>query len=104
MTDYILVYQGGVEPATKEEGAAHMAKWQAWAQGLGDAIVNPGTPTGSPKIVSADGVSDDTGPSAMSGYTIVQTDSMDGALKMAKECPFIEMEGATLAVAELKKM
>ena len=104
MTNYILVYRGGAKPATKEEGVAHMAKWQAWMQGLGDAIVNPGTPMGSPKIVSADGVSDDTGPSAMTGYTIVQADSLEGVLEMAKECPYIEMDGATLAVAELMKM
>ncbi len=104
MTNYILVYQGGTEPATKEEGAAHMAKWQAWMQGLGDAIVNPGTPTRSPKIVSADGVSDDIGPKAMTGYTIIEAESQDEALEMAKKCPFIEMDGGTIVVAEMMKM
>ncbi len=103
MTKFILIYQGGAESAAKEEGAAGRAKWQAWMQGFGDAIVS-NNPMGRAKIVSADGVSDDIGPGVMTGFTIVQADGMDGALKMAAECPYLEMDGATLVVAELREM
>jgi len=104
MTNYIILYLGGAVPATKEEGAASRAKWEAWTQGLGDAAVNAGTPMMNPKIVSTDGVSDATGVGAITGYTIVEAGSMDEALKMAKECPYIEMDGGSLTVAELMKM
>ena len=102
MPEYILAYHGGKKPESPEEGAKHMARWKDWLGGLGDAVVNPGTPLGKSKIVSSDGVSDGGGPDALTGFSIVKADNMDAALEMAKGCPFIEI--GTLEVAELKKM
>ncbi len=102
MPEYIIAYHGGKEPESPEEGAKGMAKWQAWLGGLGDAIVNPGTPLGRNRIVSSSGVSDDGGPDPLTGYTIVKADDMDAALEMAKACPFLEM--GTLEVAEVMQM
>jgi hypothetical protein len=39
----------------------------------------------------------------MSGYTIIQADSMDAALSIAKACPFLEI-GGSLEVSELIEM
>ncbi len=103
MSNYIIAYHGGRKPETPEEGAEHMAKWKAWIGGLGDAVVNPGTPLGKSRIVSASGVSDDGGSDPMSGFSVVKADSIDAALEMAKECPFLEL-GGTLEVAEMKEM
>ncbi|MFV1998610.1 MAG: YciI family protein [Acidiferrobacterales bacterium] len=102
MSNYILAYHGGKKPESPEEGAKHMAKWQAWVGGLGDAVVNPGTPLGTSKIVSSDGVSDEAGSDALTGYSIVKADSMDAALDMAKACPFLDI--GTLEVAEVMEM
>jgi len=49
MSNYVLSYHGGRTPESPEEGAKQMAKWKAWVGGLGDAVVNPGTPLGKPK-------------------------------------------------------
>ena len=57
MPNYILAYHGGKKPETPEEGAEGMAKFQAWVRDLGDAAINPGTPLGMSKTVSADGIS-----------------------------------------------
>ena len=103
MPNYIIAYHGGKKPASPEAGAAHMEKWKAWVAGLGDAAVNPGTPLMGTRIVSSDGVSDDGGPHSMSGYSIVKADDMEGALEMAKCCPFLET-GGTLEVAEQMEM
>ena len=103
MSNYIIAYHGGKKPETPEEGAKHMAKWKAWVGGLGDAVVNPGTPLGKSKMVSSGGVSDDGGPNALTGYSIVKADSMDAALEMAKGCPFLDF-GGTLEVAEVMEM
>ena len=46
----MIAYYGGNQPSS-EEGMAQMNKWKAWVQGLGDAIVNPGTPLPVSKIV-----------------------------------------------------
>ena len=103
MSNYVIAYHGGKKPETPEEGAKHMAKWKAWVDGLGDAVVNPGTPLGKSKTVSSAGVSDDGGSNPMSGFSIVTADSMDAALEMAKKCPFLEF-GGTLEVAEVMEM
>ena len=103
MPNYIMAYHGGRKPESPEEGAKHMGKWKAWVGGLGDAAVNPGTPLGKSMTVSADGVSDGSGPDAMSGFSVVSADGMDVALEMAKACPFLDT-GGTLEVAEMMEM
>ncbi len=102
MPDFIIAYHGGKKPESPEEGAKDMAKWKAWIDGLGDAVVNPGTPLGKSKIVSSAGVSDDGGSNSLTGFSIVKADSMDAALEMAKKCPFLDI--GTLEVAEVMKM
>ena len=102
MPNFVLAYHGRSEPASPEEGAKGMADWQAWLGALGDAVVNPGIPLGMPKIVSSAGVSDSTGPRALTGITIVQADDLDAALEMAKTCPFLKV--GTIEVAEAMEM
>ncbi len=103
MPNYVFAYHGGKKPESPEEGAKHMAKWKAWIGGLGDAVVNPGTPLGMSKTVSSGGVSDDGGSNPLLGFSIVKADSMDAALEMAKACPTLEI-GGTLEVAEVMEM
>jgi hypothetical protein len=102
MPNYIIAYHGGKKPESPEEGGKQMEKWQAWVDGLGDAVVNPGTPLGKSRIVSSDGVSDDGGPNSLTGYSIVKADTMDAALEMAKACPFLDI--GTIEVAEVMEM
>ena len=102
MADFMLVYHGGKKPDTPEEGAEHMERWKAWLAGLGDAVVNPGTPVGMSKTVSADGVADDGGANPVSGFSVLRADDMDAAIEMTKACPFIEM--GTIEVAQMMEM
>ena len=102
MPNYIFAYHGGKRPESPEEGAKLMERWKAWLGGLGDAAVNPGNPVGKSKTVSASGVSDDGGSNPLSGFSIVKADSIDAALAMAKQCPFVEI--GTIEVAEMKEM
>jgi len=108
MPNYILAYHGGKKPETPEEGAEGMAKFQAWVRDLGDAAINPGTPLGMSKTVSADGISDGIsdggGVNPMSGFSIVKAKDMDAALEIAKICPFLEMGIATIVVSEQMEM
>ncbi len=103
MSDFVFAYHGGKTPESPEEGAKQMAKWNAWVGGLGDAVVNPGTPLGKPKTVNSSCVSDDGGSDPLLGFSIVKADSMDAALEMAKACPTLEI-GGTIEVAEVMEM
>ena len=102
MPKYVLAYHGGKKPESPEQGAELMARWQAWVEGLGDTMVNPGTPLGMSKTASADGVTDDGGPNPLSGFSVVNAASIEDAVEIAKGCPFLEM--GTIEVAEMMKM
>jgi hypothetical protein len=84
-----------------QDRAAHMARWKAWVDELGSAMVNPGTPLGQGKLVSSDGVSE-RGPNALTGFSIVLADNMDAALAIAQRCPFLDI--GTIEVAEAMEM
>ena len=102
MPDFVFAYHGGKKPESPEAGAALKAQWQAWLDGLGDAVVNPGTPLGMSKTVSAAGVTDDGGPNHLSGFSILRAETMEAVLEMAKSCPFLEM--GTIEVAQVMEM
>ena len=102
MPDYILAYHGGRKPDSPEEGARLMAKWQAWVSGMGNAMVNPGTPLGQSKTVSASGVSDGGGANPLMGFSILKADDLDAALTMVRECPHLEI--GTIELAEMMEM
>ena len=102
MSNYVFAYHGAKNPESPEEGAKLMAKWKAWVGGLGDAMVNPGTPLGKSKTVSTAGVSDDGGSNPLMGFSIVKADSMDAALEIAKRCPHLEI--GTIEVAQVMEM
>jgi hypothetical protein len=103
MPNYIIAYLGGKPPKTPEQGKTQMEKWKKWLADLGEAAVNPGSPMGSSKFVSSNGVSDDDGPEPMSGFSIVKAGDMESALEIAGACPFLDT-GGRLRVAELKEM
>ncbi|MBV1864056.1 MAG: hypothetical protein KUG74_06425 [Rhodobacteraceae bacterium] len=100
MSKFILVYYGGGEITSPEQGAAHMAAWQAWMQGLGEAVVDPGMPAGASKTVSAEGVVDG---GEVSGITVLQADTMAAAVEMAQACPHLDL-GGTIEVAQAMDM
>lgn len=102
MSDYVIAYIGGKMPESPEEGADQRARWQAWIDGLADAVVNPGTPLGMSKKISSDGEVTDGGENRLTGYSVVKAESMEAALEIAKACPFLEM--GTLEVAEVMEM
>lgn len=103
MTQYVMVYLGGDQPATPEEGKAHFAKYKQWLESLGDSAVSPANPLQHTTTVHADGRLTPGGSTGMSGYTIVQAKSIDAALEMAKSCPFLEI-GGTLEVSQLMQL
>ncbi len=103
MSNYLIVYLGGNPPATPEEGKQHFGKYMEWLSALGDAVVSPANPLKNTSTVNPDGSVKEGGSTTMSGYTIVKAESMDGALVMAKSCPFLDI-GGTLEVSEMIEM
>ena len=103
MPNFVLVYHGGKNFETKDEGEAHMIKWKAWNEKLGEAVVDPGVPVGPSKTVSSAGVVDNGGANPISGITILKAESFKAVLEMAKACPHIDI-GGSIEVAEAMNM
>ncbi len=102
MNNYVFTYYG--EPAFKnqEEGANYMKNWLEWTDSLGKALVNPGVPLKKAKTVNSSGVSDNNSSNRLTGYSVVQAESMEAAIQMAKKCP--HLEHGTVDVAEAMEM
>ena len=103
MTQYIITYLGGNQPSTPEEGKQHFAKYQQWLSSLGDSAVSPANPFKNTNTVNPDGTVTAGSTTAMSGYTIIEANSMEAALEIAKACPFLDI-GGSLEVSELIQM
>jgi hypothetical protein len=103
MAQYMITYLGGNTPATPEEGKRHMEKYMAWLADLGDAAVSPANPLGGTQTIHPDGSVSDGSSVSMSGFTVIEADSIDAALSTAKTCPFLDI-GGSLEVSELMKM
>jgi hypothetical protein len=76
----------GYETPTQEI----MEAWNKWFVSIGDKVVDSGSPFGPGREISHSGTKElphDLG--AITGYTIINADSMDEAEEIAKGCPII---------------
>ncbi|MBC8399875.1 MAG: hypothetical protein H8E14_00140 [Candidatus Marinimicrobia bacterium] len=103
MSKYIITYLGGDKPSSPEEGKQHFSKYMNWLSSLGNSAVSPSNPLKNTSRVNSDGSVTSGGETSMSGFTIIETDSMESALSIAKSCPFLEI-GGSLEVSELIQM
>lgn len=103
MTQYIITYLGGNHPSTPEEGQKHFSKYKEWLSSMGDSVVSPANPFKGTKTVNPDGSVSEGGTTLMSGFTIIEAETMESALSLAKGCPFLDIEGS-LEVSELVQM
>ena len=103
MAQFVIVYLGGDRPSSQEEGQKNFAKYMEWLKSLGDSAVSPMNPFKGTQTISPDGSVVDGSSKAMTGYTIIEADSIDSAVKTAKDCPFLEVNG-TIEVSEMVQM
>jgi hypothetical protein len=102
MTKYLLVYYGGKMETDPKLVEKSMAAWMKWFGDLGQAVVDAGAPTQPGESVSSGSVKS-VGAKPVSGYSILQADSLDAATALAKGCPVVA-EGGQVAVYPLMPM
>ena len=103
MPQYMITYLGGDQPSSPEEGKQHFAKYKEWLSSLGDSAVSPANPLKDTSTVNSDGTVTTGSTTSMSGFTIIEADSMEAALLIAEACPFLDI-GGSLEVSELIQM
>lgn len=99
MLKFILAYHGVPTFDSPESSEQHMKDWRAWSESLGSAVVDPGTPVGMSKTISANGVEGNGGSNPLSGITVLQAASMEEAITMTENCPHI-LSGGTIEIAQ----
>ena len=104
MPEFLFAYHGGTTPETPEDAEKEMAAWGAWFESMGDAVVIPGNPVGKSHTVTRNAVADNGGANPVSGYTVVKTDTKDGAIELAKGCPMVQDGSGSIEVAEIHQL
>ncbi len=96
MGKFVYIYHAPAMPAdapqpSAEEMQGVMDAWTAWAGKVGDGLVDFGTPLAGGVRVTQSG----TAPSEreVAGYSIIEADTMDAAIELAKEHPHLNMPG-----------
>ena len=85
MKKFVFFTYGYREPTKEIEEA-----WGKWFASIGDKMVDPGSPLGPGREISRSGTKElPLGIESLTGYTVINADSLDEAEKIAKGCPII---------------
>jgi len=105
MARYMLIYKGeatDMSEMTPEQGADVMAKWGAWMERIGPALVDVGSPFGPGTCVVDDGSIDV--PAASTGFSIVEADDMAAAQGMTTGHPYLSEGKGNYAIDVFEMM
>jgi hypothetical protein len=102
MTKFLFVYYGGKMETDPKKQKESVDAWMKWFGSLGKAVVDAGNPTMPGKILSKTGTKDISG-DPVTGYSIMQAESLEAAIKQAKSSPQLAA-GGQIAVYTLMDM
>ena len=103
MPNYLLAYHGGTTPDGEEAQAAVMEAWNEWMEAVGESLLDAGNPVGQSKTLNADGTVGEAATDGLTGYSIIEADSLEAAIEVARSCPILA-DGGSIEVAELVDM
>jgi hypothetical protein len=94
MPQYLVLYRADVSAddqmqQSEEAAQADMQAWTDWADSVGPAVVDLGTPLVAVRSVSADGVS--VASATVAGYSIVEAPSADAAAALFSNHPHLNI-------------
>jgi hypothetical protein len=100
---FLLNYHGGGLAPSAEEQAKAMTAWTTWFGQLGSALIDGGNPVGATKTVSSNGTVSDGATAASTGYSIIEVNSIEEAVKASQMCPVLAT-GGSVEVGQLLDM
>ena len=96
MASFIFIYRAGPDPVPAERVAENRAAWRAWNEALHEDY---GIRTAGGALVSQEGVVDADG--VVRGASMVEFESMDAAVQVAKRSPNLAFGGSVEVLQEL---
>jgi hypothetical protein len=100
---FLFVYYGGKMESDPKKAKETMGVWMKWFQDLGKTLVDGGAPTAPGKLVSGKTVKAVVSGEPITGYSILQADTLDKATDIAKTSPQIS-SGGQIVIYELMPM
>ncbi|HXT17099.1 MAG TPA: hypothetical protein VN706_15765 [Gemmatimonadaceae bacterium] len=97
MKKFLVLYQSPISAsaqmanATPEQAKAGMAAWMGWMKQNEGALVDGGSPLGDVALVTRSGTT--RGTSRITGYSIVQGDSIDDVSRRFAQHPHLHTPG-----------
>ena len=104
MAKFMVLYRSSVSAqeqmasASPERAQAGMEMWMRWAERVGPAMVDMGSPLGSSRSVPS-GVHAETG-STIAGFSVLEADSADDVVTLLGDHPHLQAPGAAIEVLE----
>lgn len=97
MKRFLLLYSG---PPTPPD-ASHEG-WPEWFKGIGDALVDRGSPMANGFVVHSDGTTSDDA-SGLNGYGIIQAEDRREALELLRTHPILALGEWSIEVFEVPR-
>lgn len=91
MTSFLLLYKG---PPTPPD-ASH-ERWPDWFAGIGDALVDVGSPMRNGVVLRGDGSTSER-TTSLNGFSVIQAQDRDHALELLRDHPFL-LHGSDYAI------
>jgi hypothetical protein len=88
MSKFVLLYQGGTQPQSPDEGEKVMTAWMGWFASAGSAIVDAGNAFGAETAVGSA-----IAPSGVNGYSVVEAADLDAVTGMLGDHPHLAAGG-----------
>ena len=99
MSKFVLVYRGGGMSESPDDQEKVMQEWMGWFGSLGTSVVDAGNPFGPACTVGSDGSVIQSGSNQLTGYSIIEAESLSQAAEHANGCPVLSGDG-TIEVYE----
>ncbi len=96
MPKYVLIHHGGSPPEGEEARERLMVAMSEWMEGLGDALIDSGSPLGPPRSIGGE-ASDPA-----NGYMIIEAADLGAAVELAEAMPTAGEGGGRIDVHEAR--
>jgi hypothetical protein len=93
MARFLIVYRGAPGGSSDAPGQ-NLYRWDAWFHALGPAVLDRGCLTHSSVEVPSRLLGPKLSSSSLSGYSVIEADDFDAAVKLAEECPIFDEHGS----------
>lgn len=97
---YLISYYRSEESGRPKEREQQSQDFNDWISSWPGTVVSSLNPLRSTHIVNSDGSVESGGMEAMSGFTIIWSESLEAVLSLAQKCPVLD-RGGTVGVSEI---